>query len=209
MAYTMHTRYYSLLTVSMHVGRWWLRDVYPRAHKPRNQVVHPGKRKPYTTAGLTGDSFHSTLVMLCTSRSTYTVLGKLALQVTRHEEAVTQPVHMVQTQAEAYPHALQDCSSVLGAGLIGRALPSAPLHTPVAHYRLPLFRNGFFSEAASGPLMDGPAPFTIKGQHQVVKGNKGRAVADGDAGAPQLLHLAAEPLLHVHLVNRSALLLCC
>ncbi len=150
---------------------------------------------------------HSSLAVVHRSRSTYIALAKIALQVSNDEEAVTRSVNMMQMQAEAYPHALQDCCSVLGAGLVGSALPSAPLHTPIAHHRLPLFRNGFFSEAASGPLMDGPAPFTVKGQHQVVKGHKGRAVADGDAGAPQLLHLAAEPLLHVHLVNRNAMLL--
>ncbi len=180
----------------------------PLAHKPRDKAVGPSKGKPYIAAGFAGSFLHSSLVMLCTSRSTHTVLENIALQVSHREEAVTEPVHMMQMQAEAYPHALQDCCSVLGAGLVGSALPSAPLYTPIAHDCLPLFRNGFFCEAASGPLMDGPAPFAVKGQHQVVKGNKGRAVADGDAGAPQLLHLTAEPLLHVHLVNRNALLLC-
>ena len=32
-----------------------------------------------------------------------------------------------------------------------------------------------------------------------MEGNQGRAMADGDAGAAQLLHLAAETLLHVDL----------
>lgn len=96
-----------------------------------------------------------------------------------------------------YPHALKYSGCILGAGLVSSAPTPAPLHTPIAGH--PILWNGLLSEAAGGAFMDGPAPLPIQGKHQVMEGHQSGAVANGDAGAPQLLHLGAEPLLHVNL----------
>lgn len=51
--------------------------------------------------------------------------------------------------------------------------------------------------------MQGPAALAVQRQNDVMEGHERRAVADGDAGAAQLLHHLAEPLLHVHLSGPS------
>ena len=56
-----------------------------------------------------------------------------------------------------------------------------------------------FRGEPAGTTMEAPAALAVKGEHNVMKGHERRAVADGDAGAAQLLHLLAEALLHVHL----------
>ena len=51
----------------------------------------------------------------------------------------------------------------------------------------------------AGAAVQGPGALAVQGQHDVVEGHERGAMADGDAGAAQLLHALAEALLHVHL----------
>ena len=80
MACTMHTIWlqptdYSPLTTahllsnSMHMHRWWPRNACLLAHKPRNKAIGPSKRKPCIAAGFAGNFLHSSLAVLCRSRS--------------------------------------------------------------------------------------------------------------------------------------------
>ena len=62
-----------------------------------------------------------------------------------------------------------------------------------------LLAVALFGVEAAGAAVQAPPALAVQGEHDVVEGHERGAVADGDAGAPQLLHLLAEPLLHVHL----------